>query len=223
MAEKAKTVKKIGRRKPARREVEIPILVVNTKKAEASQPENKGITEAAKNGNIFPQIIKDENDLPVFEGVSVGEENFSATRTEEETAELIREARQAEKERREVREETESKDLARGISAWSPAKKKAVMWFGVAAFTAVIFLVWISVLGKNLSLNLGSSSYTYLREAAENPELKQSFENVKELWSDLENAAGEEVGTDAEAAGDTLDKLQEKILVEEMKNKLENQ
>jgi hypothetical protein len=223
MAEKAKTVKKIGRRKPALREVEIPILVVNTKKAEASQPENKVIAEAVKNGNIFPQIIKDENDLPVFEGVSVGEENFSATRTEEETAELMRETRLAEKERREVREETASKDLARGISAWSPAKKKAVMWFGVAAFAAVIFLVWISVLGKNLSFNLGSSSYTYLREAAENPELKQSFENVKELWSDLENAAGEEAGTDAEAAGDTLDKLQEKILVEEMKNKLENQ
>lgn len=221
MAEKAKIIKKVSRKKSAKKEIEIPILVVSSKKKENILAEREIFISNTGDTGVFPTIRKDENDLPVFENVSPRGEEISEPGREEKNAELMREAKQADKSRLEVSEETPNKISARRASTWSPAKKKVVMWVSVTAFTAVIFLVWISVLGKNLSFDLGSNSYTYFKETVDNPELGQSLENFKEGWADLGNAIKEEPA--AESADDTIDKLQEKILVEEMKNKLENQ
>lgn len=207
MAPKAVGNKKIARRRSLKKEVEIPVYVVSRRKKEKPAPVVAQAAPATEeNKKVFPQIIKDESGLPVLENISpVAAEPAERDSGPEEKMAPV----------------PPKKNVAQDIGkSWPQGKKKTVMWASVAAVTTIIFFVWLAVFGKNLSLNLGSNSYTYFREAVSNPELGNSFQNLQTEWTNLEEYLAGKAAEGADA--ETLEKLKEKILVEEMKNKIEN-
>jgi hypothetical protein len=209
---------KLGRKRPVRKEFLIPVHVVGQGKNGILSAKKEEIFDAPTGEKNFPKIIEDENNLPVFRretpGIAPAEKDGQIS--EEQAAEMIRGERRAAPE---SGKPSAAEEKGEGPGSWSLAKKKTVMWASVAAVTAVIFFVWLSVVGRNLSLNFGSNSYTYLRDSVNSQGLGKSFGNLQNQWTEL----GEYLKSQPAAASEeqTLGKLKEKILIEEMKNKIE--
>jgi cytochrome c-type biogenesis protein CcmH/NrfG len=216
-----KASSKVGRKRPARKEFLIPVHVVGQTNKGVLSKEKEEIFDAPSGEKNYPKIIEDENNLPVFEREvpEIDLEGKDSLVSEEQAAQIIREQRRAAMESRKS-PGTEEDGESGKTGGWSLAKKKTVMWASVAAVTAVIFFIWLSVVGKNLSLNLGSNSYTYLKDSVNNQGLDESFENLQDQWKELGEYLENQPA--AENEEQALGKLKEKILIEEMKNKIEN-
>lgn len=194
MAKVLKKNKKIVRKKSGRREVEIPIFVISKKEKAAAKAEEK------KFG-----IFKDRDNLPVFKNFFPGapdeEKNGLKEKTHKEAEALIY-----------------KKESLRKKSLLPESGKRIIMWASVAVFACLIFFMWFSGLKNNFSGWFGSASYTFDRQGESLEEVGNGAEEVSNgaAVSEEEGQAGEVVD-----GKEILDQIKEKILVEELKNKLE--
>ena len=214
MAKIERKSKKIVRRNSRRKEVEIPVFVIS-KKEEVVVPEVKNVRMAEEKDF---GIVKDGDDLPVFQ-------NFSATVRSHNDEEKIEEELQNERARlksamlkkddgESVKEEKKSKKHA----PLSEPRKRIIMWTSVAVLACLIFFMWLSSLKNNFSEIFGSASYTFSRTEEIFEEVEGSVEELNDQAAALEEVS--ENGGEG-SGNEVLDKIKEKILVEELKSKLE--
>lgn len=214
MAKIVKKNKKIVRRHSGRKEVEIPVFVISKKEQiPPSAKENQSVFEEKGKGSKEFGILKDKEDLPVFENFLV-----SSKETKE---------KDVEKEWSNLKVSTHKKDTGVLVSGKKGSKKaillsesgrRIIMWASVAVFACLIFFIWFSSLKNNFFNFFGSVSYTFARQEGALEEVDNGLEELENQT----NASLEEAETEA---GDNdegvLDQIKEKILVEELKNKLE--
>lgn len=226
----SKIKKKSARKRvsPKKKEVEIPVLVVRKK-------ENKAVGAAVVQENYFPaeeripekyQILKNDNDLPVFEKNNfVSEESvmadLSTASEEEEMARAVKRIREGVRAEKVKSEDAPAGEKAEKKSGWSLAKRKIIMWASVAGIAFAVFVIWASVIKNNFSFDWGAKSYTVFREASGNwQETETLLDELSQERVDIEKAMNQ--GQTAESgSNEVVDKLKEKILVDELKNKLE--
>jgi hypothetical protein len=214
MAKTERKSKKIVRKNSRRKEVEIPVFVIN-KKEKVFVPEVKAVRMAEEKDF---GIVKDRDDLPVFQ-------NFSATvhgrNDEEKIEEKLRDERARLKnamlkkdDGESVKEEKRSKKQA----PLSEPRKRIIMWTSVAVLACLIFFMWLSSLKNNFSELFGSASYTFSRTEEIFEEVEGSVEELNDQAAALEEVSEK----DGEGSGnEVLNQIKEKILVEELKSKLE--
>ncbi|MFA5413642.1 MAG: hypothetical protein WC348_03825 [Patescibacteria group bacterium] len=213
MAKIERKSKKIVRKNSRRKEVEIPVFVIN-KKEEVFVSEVKNVRTAEEKDF---GIVKDRDDLPVFQ-------NFSTTVHDRDDEEKIEEKLRDERARlknamlkkddsESVKEEKKSKKQA----PLSEPRKRIIMWTSVAVLACLIFFMWLSSLKNNFSEFFGSASYTFSRTEEVFEEVEGGVEELND-----QTAAPEETPENTESAdGGVLDQIKEKILVEGLKSKLE--
>ncbi len=213
MVKKNKNSKKISRKRPAKKEVDIPVFVVGRKKLEevfsAQDQTEKLIGESLK-------IIRDEEDLPVFENSFFSDKKEIAGGEEREVAASFKET----KKDSHLEKRPDSpvlKTSPKHVAPLSYRKKKFIMWGSVVVLVGAIFFIWLIGLKNTFSSLPGLASYTFVRSAGgffEETEAKVSAFGAS--LGNLENAIIKE----ADEA--VVDKMKEKILVDELKDKLEN-
>ncbi len=190
-----KKSKKIVRKKSGRKEVEIPVFVISKKEKAAAKAEEK------KFG-----IFKDGDNLPVFKNFFPGtpdeEKNGLEEKTYKKEAEVL----------------VYKKESLRKKSLLPELPRKIIMWASVAVFACLIFFIWFSGLKNNFSGWFGSASYTFARQGEILEEVGNGAEEVNNEAAVSEEAGQEGDGVDGK---EILDQIKEKILVEELKNKLE--
>lgn len=224
----SKSPKKTSRKRAKpKKEVEIPVYF--TSKKAGKEPEDNPISEnyflAEKPAEEKYQLLENEDDLPVLGNVNDdagGKHDFreETPGSEEEIAREMKKLKEKNRENAVVAEEAVGNIRPGGVSSWSMAKKKTVMWASVVSVAFVVFVAWLFVVQKSFSFDLGAQSYTVWREAAgEWQEAKAPLSELgEELSSFEESFEQEEI---RETGGDeAVNKLKEKILVDELKNKL---
>ncbi|MFA5129043.1 MAG: hypothetical protein WC445_03720 [Patescibacteria group bacterium] len=217
MAKIVKRNKKTVHKHPRRKEVEIPVFVIREKEQIVSPAARKKATlgKDEKGANEFG-ILKDGDDLPVFQ-------NFSESADEEKNQDEV----EVEKEWKYLKDATHKKDTDVLVSEkkspkkkvlLSESKKRIIMWASVAVFACLIFFIWFSSLENNFANLFGSASFTFSRSEGVLEEVGDSLEEFKEqINSSVETTEAE--GGDGEKG--LLDQIKEKILVEELKDKVQ--
>lgn len=208
-----KKKKKIIRRQSRRKEVEIPVFVISKKERAVAPRIEK---EKEKIG-----IFKDGEDLPVFKNFYSADRSHGGEEKDEEEirGELERLKNISQKKEPEVLAE-KPKSHKQG-ALLSEKRKRIIMWGSVAVFACLIFFIWLSSLKNNFSDLLGSSSYTFLRADGILEEVEEN-KNMEEVKNQNVPSEEEVLGSEKTGSGEgTLDQIKEKILVEELKDKVQ--
>jgi hypothetical protein len=212
MSPKAKSEKKISRRRTVKREVDIPVFVVGGKKFRDAVQEEQSARSFSGEGL---KIVRGEDDLPVVE-------HSVFVPKEEEMVDNLK------KSKKQVRPEESPNPVPASRNAvlkhgafLSEGRKKTIMFVSVVVLASAIFFIWLIGLKNNFSGMLGLASYTFSRNAG--GVLEEAGAGIDKLGdglSNLEDALIREARESADEA--VVDKLKEKILVEELKSKLDN-
>lgn len=245
--------KKILSKKMAREKgFEIPVYVVKNDVRLPVAPSAKSEPaeiQARKNRTSGFKIVKDENDLPVFE--KIAEQNLPVKNQKKEPAAAADVAKNVSvaaagqkfaAEKKPARPPTKikkEKAAKKFLSAKNGRKKEKrqnifaelsekskmrVLWTSVAIIVCLIFFVWLSFLKENFSFNFNSknSQNLSITNDAGNAlgDLKNQWNNLRSGWSDFGNVLKQR--TSAGASQEVVDKLKEKVLVEEMRDKIFN-
>ncbi len=214
MTKLAKKGKKTVRKNSRRKEVEIPVFVIS-KKEKVNTSVVRGKTAPKKNKEREKEftILKDKDDLPVFHNFSnipagdKRQEEFEGERNNSKSAA-----------HKNIKEVIEERVLEK--APLPESKKIIIMWASVAVFACLIFFVWFSSLKNNFSDFFGSTSFTFSRQDGTLEELNRNLEEL-ENQTNFPKEKTEPVGTIDGKETDFLGEIKEKILVEELKNKLE--
>lgn len=217
MVKIVKRNKKTGHKNPRRKEVEIPVFVIRKKEQIVSSTAGKKAVPGKDEKSVKEfGILKDEDDLPVFQ-------NFSESADEEKNQDEA----EVEKEWKYLKDATHKKDTDVLVSEkkspkkkilLSESKKRIIMWASVAVFACLIFFIWFSSLKNNFADLFGSVSFTFSRSEGVLEEVGDSLEELKDQINSSVEMKEEEGGDGEEGL---LDQIKEKILVEELKEKLE--
>jgi hypothetical protein len=215
-----KKVKKVAHRKKIpKKEIEIPVRVVGRAQAQnilnSSGDDYFGSQEQRfppkEDLPLVKKIVKDEDGLPFLKtnfspnhGLPAGVRGEGSKESKPEILSRIRE--------RKVRQPL------------SQDQKEKIMWVSVVLVVSLIFFVWFAIIKSNFSFDFGvknpfaAGSVGSVESSLQN--FRDDWSTLQEQWSSLENAA-EERGA-ASANQQVINKLKEKILVEELKNNLIN-
>jgi hypothetical protein len=215
MALKLKENKKVGRKKSPKKEVEIPVFVISKKETVGFKKHFSEFEELREADNF--RIARDKDDLPVLEKLV----SVSDSGAEEKThGENIQD------EWKEIKNQTHQKSLSvstaekkeKRSAPLSEKNKRAILWVSVTVIACLVFFVWLYNLKNSFSGIFGSASYTFSRSAGALQEVSSSFGQFQNQLSNLKNAVENQsaAGTDQ----GVVDQIKEKILVEELKDKL---
>lgn len=195
-----------------KREVDIPVFVVGGKKFRDAVQEEQSARSFSGEGL---KIVRGEDDLPVVE-------HSVFVPKEEEMVDNLK------KSKKQVRPEESPNPVPASRNAvlkhgafLSEGRKKTIMFVSVVVLASAIFFIWLIGLKNNFSGMLGLASYTFSRNAG--GVLEEAGAGIDKLGdglSNLEDALIREARESADEA--VVDKLKEKILVEELKSKLDN-
>lgn len=231
MASDIKKNKKILSKKMAREKgFEIPVYMVKNDVrppvAPSAKSEPAGI-QARKNRTSGFKIVKDENDLPVFEKIAendllsmpfgLSEDVDREEKNDDgiETGQILEDQRETK-----IRDRAREGNWGKKILLMPLGKRKMIMWVGVFAAVSLVFFIWFSVFKNNFSFNFGSSN-PFVWEKGENDSfngLGDSLDDLRSQWAEVRDLLEEKAANAANQ--EVVNKLKEKVLVEEMKNKL---
>ena len=213
----------------AKKEVEIPIILIN-KKSESNR-EVVSVEEMGSSGGDF-KIIKDEDDLPVFQNKiynavpeAVSDDNFS----EEEKISIGQSSDQKDVlvknfERNRKTINTPPERVRKSASAVGekkvkeigllndPKRKETVLIASVVLIASLIFFAWLAILKNNLSFSLESQSPISLEEAGTViDDFRESWEKINTEWSALQSDLEQKQKAE-DLNQEVVDKLKEKVL-----------
>ncbi len=218
MAARVKKSKKINRKVSAKKEVEIPVFVISKNEHKIPPQEEKYSFTPKQSADEGIKIVKDEDDLPVFRN-SADSDSRPLVQNEDKEEEI-------KKTWGNLKHQTHSRNFAVAVpekknqekTHLSENKRRAIMWTSVAVLAGVIFFIWLSSLKNNFSEIFGSVSYTFSRSGEIMGEVENS---INELESQTPAAEETPKGEETINIENTvLDEIKEKILLEELKNKL---
>lgn len=192
------------KKKRIQKEIEIPVHVV--KKIEEKDDLNPQL-----------KIIRDKDDLPHLETSFKVHQNSPAV---EEGAK--QEAEQAEKQRNEKKEKEimESNQVENLNWSFSASQKKKILWVSVLLISGIIFFIWLTFFKNNFSFSFGRSNFFALSKETDNLQsLHDEWETLRDQWVNFQNALEQQKAAES-ASQQVINKLQEKILVEEMEKKV---
>lgn len=212
MSPKAKSEKKISRRRTVKREVDIPVFVVGGKKSRDAVHEEQSARSFSGEGL---KIVRGEDDLPVVE-------HSAFVPREEEMADNLKKIKKQFHSEESLNPVPAKRSTVLKHSApLSEGRKKAIMFVSVVVLASAIFFIWLIGLKNNFSGMLGLASYTFSRNAG--GVLEEAGAGIDKLGDGLSNLEDALIRETSESADrEVVDKLKEKILVEELKNKLGN-
>lgn len=220
MASKVKENKKINKKRSPKKEVEIPVFVISKRERTAILAKNfSGIKEQPDAENFW--IAKDKDNLPVLER-KVSNLNCEAEgKTGEEKIgnawqEIKKQAHQ--KNLTVSSAEKKSEKKGKGAAPLSERHKKTILWVGVTVIASLIFFIWIYNIRNSFSGIFDSASYTFSRSGGVLEEVNNSLSQFENQLSNLQNNLKDQSTAGADQS--VVDQLKEKILVEELKNKL---
>ncbi len=212
----------------SKKEVEIPIIVIN-KKSESKREMAYEKETGSPEGSL--KIIKDEDDLPVFQNKiskiaadDVSGENFSgeekifvgrigalkniSVKNFEESRKIINApSRSAQAAREKKVKEMDILD--------DPKRKETVLIASVVVIASLIFFVWLAILKNNLSFSLESQSPISLEKAGTVvDDFRESWEKINTGWAEIQSDLEEKQKAE-DLNQEVVDKLKEKILTGE--------
>ncbi len=211
---------KIGKAKKQKRavkkEVEIPVRVVgkNSAKNFFGSDENRCLSGSSQNVRL---AVNDEGGLPHLETDFFLNNNkkLPAAASEPEKKQNLNPPLEEKKSK--ILKQFEDKEVKHSLP---PFLKEKILWASVAILASLVFFVWLAIIKINFSLRL-NNFFDAKNTGSELQDLRGEWSNLREQWSNLENIV--EQKTAASANQQIINKLKEKILVEEIKNKVEQQ
>jgi len=234
MDKRFKKNQKASRRKTFKKEFEIPIYIINKKEGNAApaSPELEGTDQEKFQSNEL-KIVEDENALPVLETVGsnahgdslLAKEKFSdiqSVRAEdsEESAGLKDDFFGGDRADKAVVKKTDRTRIKGKIFTPPEGKREKIMWVSVFLIAGLIFFIWLWVLKENFSFSFGPQNpFTTQGEDNNLNDLKNRWDTLRNQWSNFNNSLEQKAA--ASANQQLVDKLKERILVEELKNKMQ--
>jgi len=225
------------------KEVKIPIRVVAEKK-KVEIPE-KDIVKKNKVAKLSAplRIVKDKDNLPVLDGAKFYKEKvkkIELKKVVEDKPELKNHFPKVEPEKlkespRKVEEKKEDKVFKKekrvkvglNIATISQKKREKILIASVAGIVSVICIGWVAFAKSNFS---NFASQERKSGFSEESGIKDGFEDLKDKLQEFtagikerkEEPKIEEVATENNnSESEVIDKLKEKVLIEEIKNKIE--
>lgn len=214
----------------AKKEVDIPIIVIN--KSE-SKREVTPVKEEMKSQAGDFKIIKDEDDLPVFQNKiynapskAVSSDNFLEDKKFEgqqeqknvsaknsgEKGKMVNAS--PEKEQKSAPARREKKVKVAGLLD-DPKRKETVLIASVVLIASLIFFVWLAILKNNLSFNLESQGPISLEKAGTVVDsFRESWEKINTGWAEIQSDLEEKQKAE-DLNQEVVDKLKEKISTNE--------
>ncbi|MBI5071971.1 hypothetical protein HZB93_03745 [Candidatus Falkowbacteria bacterium] len=218
MAVRAKKSKKTNRKVSVKKEVEIPVFVISKNEREISPKEEKYSFAPKQSVDEGLKIVKDEDDLPVFRN-SADSDSRPSVKNEDKEEEI-------KKTWGNLKHQAHSRNFTVAVpekknqkkAHLSENKRRAIMWTSVAVLAGVIFFIWLSSLKNNFSEIFGSVSYTFSRSGEIMGEVENGINELESQTPAVEETP--EGGAVINSEDPVLDEIKERILLEELKNKL---
>jgi len=214
----------------AKKEVEIPIIVINK-----SEPklEVMPVKEMKGPDGDF-KIVKDEDDLPVFQDKTYSvtpnavssknfleEKKFVSQSGDQKTASVknfgenektIDASPKGEQKPAPVVREKKVKEI--GLLD-DPKRKETILITSVVLIASLIFFVWLAILKNNLSFSMESQSPISLEKAGTVvDDFRESWEKINTGWAEIQSDLEEKQKAE-DLNQEVVDKLKEKILTGE--------
>ncbi len=224
------------------KEVKIPIRIVAEKK-KVEIPEKQIAKKKFAKLSAPLRIVKDKDNLPVLDGAKFYKEKvkkIELKKVVEDKPELKNHFPKVEPEKlkespRKVEEKKEDKVFKKekrvkvglNIATISQKKREKILIASVAGIVSVICIGWVAFAKSNFS---NFASQERKSGFSEESGIKDGFEDLKDKLQEFtagikerkEEPKIEEVATENNnSESEVIDKLKEKVLIEEIKNKIE--
>jgi hypothetical protein len=226
------------------KEIKIPIKVVKEEGERAPEETEKEKKPKALSPDSPLRIVRDKDNLPVFDGaifekIKVKKKAIEKTSNSRKKAEPEKARKKIEPAvRKEEHEKEQKKDKKQNNI--SNVKKQKILVISVVGIASIIIFIWAIAIKSNIAHSLDVKGESIFSSG---DDFKSSFEGIKNKLEALSSSlkqkgessdsktetqtTEEEIQApkdEAGASGDNvLDKVKEKILIEEIKNKVEGE
>jgi len=214
MAVKIRKEKK--QKRAAKKEVEIPVLVV--KKAKEKDILSLSESNSFVRSSQKLEFVNGKDNLPYLKADFFSDKNLLATESNlKKQTKKQNFSQNIDEKKTGVSVRLKEKELKHILSS---VQKEKIMWVSVALLVFAIFFVWLAIVRMNFFVDFGVDNFFNTKNAnSDLQNLREEWSKLREQWEYFPNIDKRKL--DANVDQQMIDKLKEKILLEGIKNKIE--